>query len=85
MLPQPMNNRKFIKLSFQPRQMIYDNSLILSLLPKFCIFKMWIPRYIDMNPHFRQSVVNKGIFKMWIRHYIDMYPHYVRTYKSRIP
>ena len=41
---------------------------------------MWIPRYIDMNPHFSQNVLNKGpvfkgIFRMWIHPYIDMYPH----------
>ena len=39
------------------------------------IFKMWIPRYIDMNPHFSQNILNKGTFQMWIHHYIDMNPH----------
>ena len=36
---------------------------------------MWIPRYIDMNPHFSQNILNKDIFRMWIHRYIDMYPH----------
>ena len=36
---------------------------------------MWIHRYIDMNPHFSQNILNKGIFRMWIHRYIDMYPH----------
>ena len=36
---------------------------------------MWIPRYIDMNPHFSHNILNKGIFRMWIHRYIDMYPH----------
>ena len=36
---------------------------------------MWILRYIDMNPHFSQNILNKGIFRMWIHRYIDMYPH----------
>ena len=89
-LPQPMNCGKFTQRSFQPRQMLYDFPLILSLLPKqkrgkVYIFKLWIPRrYIDMNPHSRQIVFNKGIFQIWIHHYIDMYPHYVKTYKSSI-
>ena len=39
------------------------------------ILKMWIPRYIDMNPHFSQNILNKGIFQMLIHHYIDMNPH----------
>ena len=39
------------------------------------IFKMWIPRYIDVNPHFSQNILNKGIFQMWIPRYIDMNPH----------
>ena len=30
---------------------------------------------IDMNPHFSQNILNKGIFQMWIHHYIDMNPH----------
>ena len=34
---------------------------------------MWKPRYIDMNPHFSQNILNKGIFRMWIHRYIDMY------------
>ena len=37
--------------------------------------QMWIPRYIDMSPHFSQTILNKGIFQMWIHHYIDMNPH----------
>ena len=36
---------------------------------------MWIPHYIDMNPHFSQNILNKGIFQMWIHHYKDMNPH----------
>ena len=36
---------------------------------------MWIHRYIDMNPHLSQNILNKGIFRMWIHCYIDMYPH----------
>ena len=36
---------------------------------------MWIPCYIDMNPHFSQNILNKGTFQMWIHHYIDMNPH----------
>ena len=36
---------------------------------------MWIPRYIDMNPHFSQNILNKGILRMWIHRFIDMYPH----------
>ena len=39
------------------------------------IFLMWIPNYIDMNPHFSQNILYKGIFKMWIHRYIDMYPY----------
>ena len=56
-------------------------SLILSLKPIQkggyvvpYIFKMWIPCYIEVNPHFSQKILNKGIFQMWI-HYIDMNPH----------
>ena len=54
--------------------------LILSLLPiqkgdVLNIFKMWIPRYIDLNPQFSQNILNKGIFQMWIHHYIDMKLH----------
>ena len=36
---------------------------------------MWIPHYIDMNPHFSQNILNKDIFRMRIHRYIDMYPH----------
>ena len=61
--------------------------LILSLLPIqkakrgiCCISSKWIPRYIDMNPHFSQNILNKGIFQMWIHHYIDMNPHLAKTY-----
>ena len=43
------------------------------------IFLMWIPRYIDMNPHFSQNILNKGIFQMWIHHYIDMNPQFCQN------
>ena len=36
---------------------------------------MWIPRSIDMNPHFSQNILNKGIFQMWIHRYKTMSPH----------
>ena len=36
--------------------------------------------YKDMNPHFSQNILNKGIFQMWIHHYIDMNPHLAKTY-----
>ena len=39
------------------------------------IFQMWIPRYIDMNPHFSQKILNEDIFRMCIHRYKDMYPH----------
>ena len=41
------------------------------------IFKICIPRYMDVNPYFSQNILNKGIFQMWIHHYIhvDMNPH----------
>ena len=44
---------------------------------------MWIPRYIDMNPHFSQNILNKGIFQMWIHHYIDMNPHKSESESAR--
>ena len=36
---------------------------------------MLIPRFLDMNPHLSQHILNKDIFQMWIHHYTDMNPH----------
>ena len=60
LLYRHVSNRLGIK--YKKRDMLY-------------IFLMWIPRYIDMNPHFSQNILYKGIFRMWIHRYIDMYPH----------
>ena len=45
---------------------------------------MWIPHYIDMNPHFSQNILNKGIFRTWIHRYIDMYPHCLDNSKKKV-